>query len=704
MATGEGSSKDSGKVSIFDDTEYVFWKKRMQIYVGSLGYDVWQSVVNGYTEPTTPLTDNEAKKAYGNNLRALNAIMLGLSKDVMAKVMDCNTAKKVWDRLKNIYKGDAKIKKAKLQIFRAQFESLKMTEEEDIDSYMVRVNEVVNSIRGVGETLENSVVCQKILRSVLPRYDSKVSTNEEAKDLDTITLDEVYGTLKTYEMRTEKGKLIVKQAAFKATKKLKLKEQFESEEEEDSDDDEVIVHFTRKLKKGTGKYKDKLPFKCFNCGKVGNFASKCPHKGKIESDDDEEDKRSKVKGKKKYVSHKTKKFKPKKRSFISKKSIDTSKEEFENDSDDVDDHAMFMVFEEKENGSPRTSITSEDEEEGEVDFEAELRSALKELKKERKKLKKQADESRKILEDLEEKLSQKTTECTNLESKNLSLKAKLEEESNILAEYSDFQKEIDALKAKVAEFENDSSIHDIEISSQVHPSSKKLDEILSSQRSTHNKFGLRFVGESSKSTKGKGKGTAQNPITVKDKRVEKDQTPPHKANHRSYNRDRQGNARSIKVTKPKKQIPREKQLQKPQSINRVWVQKSNAEKGNSSMVVQTAFRAQGDSTLWILDSGCLSHMTGDKKRFEKFETYAGGSMKFGNNDGAKIVGKGTISLNNGKVQSQDVLYVEGLKHNLLSISQICDRGHEVVFKSEIGDMKWCLIARAVKLEEQAQGS
>ena len=32
------------------------------------------------------------------------------------------------------------------------------------------------------------------------------------------------------------------------------------------------------MDKGTGKYKGKLPFKCFNCGRVGNYASKCPHK------------------------------------------------------------------------------------------------------------------------------------------------------------------------------------------------------------------------------------------------------------------------------------------------------------------------------------------------------------------------------------------------------------------------------------------
>ena len=47
---------------------------------------------------------------------------------------------------------------------------------------------------------------------------------------------------------------------------------------------------------------------------------------------------------------------------------------------------------------------------------------------------------------------------------------------------------------------------------------------------------------------------------------------------------------------------------------------------------------------WIIDSGCSHHMTGDKIKFEHFEDYDGGSVRFGNNEPCCIKGRGIISL------------------------------------------------------------
>jgi hypothetical protein len=55
---------------------------------------------------------------------------------------------------------------------------------------------------------------------------------------------------------------------------------FKADKNEDSEPDEIEANFVRRLKKGSGKYQGKFPFKCFNCGKIGHFASKFPHKKK----------------------------------------------------------------------------------------------------------------------------------------------------------------------------------------------------------------------------------------------------------------------------------------------------------------------------------------------------------------------------------------------------------------------------------------
>jgi hypothetical protein len=77
-----------------------------------------------------------------------------------------------------------------------------MNEKEDIATYLLRVDELVNAIRGFGEELDESLVVQKVLRSLLLKNDAKVSAIEETRDLTKMTMDELHGSLIEYEMRT----------------------------------------------------------------------------------------------------------------------------------------------------------------------------------------------------------------------------------------------------------------------------------------------------------------------------------------------------------------------------------------------------------------------------------------------------------------------------------------------------------------------
>jgi hypothetical protein len=92
--------------------------------------------------------------------------------------------------------------------------------------------------------------------------------------------------------------------------------------------------------------------------------------------------------------------------------------------------------------------------------------------------------------------------------------------------------------------------------------------------------------------------------------------------------------------------------------------------------------AQRKKNPWYIDSGCSKHMTGDKSKFLTLSDSKSENVTFGNDAPGKIKGKGIVSLSNGIRKAQDVLFVEGLKHNLLSVSQVCDRGCEVVFTSD----------------------
>jgi hypothetical protein len=117
-----------------------------------------------------------------------------------------------------------------------------MNEDETVSKYFLRVEELVNAMKGLGEKFEESNLVQKILRSLLDKFNPKVSAIEELNDLKTLSIDQLIGILTAYEMIINKDKSITREASFKVDKNT------------DSYLDDIEAKFVRRLKKGSGKY------------------------------------------------------------------------------------------------------------------------------------------------------------------------------------------------------------------------------------------------------------------------------------------------------------------------------------------------------------------------------------------------------------------------------------------------------------------
>jgi hypothetical protein len=315
-------------------------------------------VETGYVKLVV-VASKDDKLEFSFNAKAMNAILSGLAETKFVKVMHLESAKEMWDKLISIYEGNEKVKDAKLQTYRLQFEQLKMKEDETIGKYFLRVEELVNVMIGLGEKIEDISLAHKILRSLPDRFNPKVSAIEELSDLKAMPIDQLLGTLNSYEMRIGEDKPTSREASFKVDKN------------EDSEPDEIEEKIVRILKKGSGKYQGKFPFKCFNYVNIGNFESKCPYKKKDQNVEGGENYKSKRFGKKKSLCVNN----------------DDSSGDTDSDSgceDKVNDF-MLMAKEDYDNKRKESDV---DDEEDVVDLEGELISSIEEIARLRSKKKK----------------------------------------------------------------------------------------------------------------------------------------------------------------------------------------------------------------------------------------------------------------------------------------------------------------------------
>ncbi|KAA0032410.1 gag-proteinase polyprotein [Cucumis melo var. makuwa] len=224
---------------ILDGKNYSYWKSRMIFFIKTLDGRAWRALVAGYEppmiivdgvsvpKPEVDWTDAEEQASIGN-ARAINAIFNDVDLNVFKLINSCSTAKEAWRLLEVTYEGTSK--------------------------YNERVLEDANESLLLDEKIPDSKIVQKVLQSLPRKFEMNVTAIEEAHDITTLELDELFGSLLTLEMaisdkENKKGKGI----AFKSIYQV---ETIVNQSDDEANMDESIALLKKQFSKVVRKFKN----------------------------------------------------------------------------------------------------------------------------------------------------------------------------------------------------------------------------------------------------------------------------------------------------------------------------------------------------------------------------------------------------------------------------------------------------------------
>ncbi|XP_034225455.1 uncharacterized protein LOC117635214 [Prunus dulcis] len=714
----------------FDGHNYGAWKAKMKSLLWSLDERVWYTVVHGFSDPAKKIgkgdeeitvlksreewTTAEATHST-NNQKGLNAIFTAVSSDQFEYISSCDTSKEAWDILQVTHEGTDTVKGAKLQMHTLQFETIMMDENETFSEFYAKLCIIVNACSSLGEKIPEDRVVKKILRSLPQRFSPKITAIEEIRDLNTMKVRELIGSLQTYEM---------KHLAPKKNKSVALKvvDKEDGEHQSEEFNGEEFAYLSRQFKKffkyqnsrshdsrnhsginskvKHGDYTDgnvksrrftekkttKERVKCYECEGYGHISSECANTQKKQN------------GKAKALN------------------VTWSDSDSESESEENTIALITTVSLDK------AQQNNGNDEEPNIGYVLEkyddLLAASQKLNQHNKELAKKVA----VLE-LENSRIARTLQSSAAEPESIG-EGMYEKLEILQKKCIDQNKLIDSLTSnkQVLEIELKSSKERI-IALTI--GAEKIDKMISMGRSNGDKRGLGFdsINKSSavsvtkfvKPSLSTGISTSQTTwrfiptchycgalghIRPKCKLLQQISV--------SQKPTKEGQVRiQHKIAYLVKEVSRLSKLSRSLSLptsNLVWRRKDNqnclvaisndTHQTNVHEILDVkcfvALTALSDSKSksWYFDSGCSRHMTGEKSYFSEISTEGvSGMVTFGDGRKSKILGKGRI-MAIGTPNLDNVLLVENLQANLISVSQLCDEMGEVNVRVSVKGANW----------------
>ncbi|GJY26249.1 zf-CCHC domain-containing protein, partial [Tanacetum coccineum] len=287
-------------------------KNRFKTYVKSKDLDLWHIITYGDFPPVqnNPETkkdeivpfdkqNDDLKKKLAKNNEAKMVIYNALPHKEYERIFMCKTAKEIWDTLPITHQGNSQVKDNKIDLLVQQYEQFTIPEEESIGNGFARFNTIITSLKALDGGFSSKNYVRKYLRALHLKWRAKVTAIEESNDLTSLSLDELIGNLKVYEVIIKKDSEMIN-GKREQNRSLALKAKKKSSDEDsstsDSEDEEyaMAVRDFKKFFKIRGRFvrqpqdeikssqrnkddkNDKSERKCFKCGDPNHLIEECP--------------------------------------------------------------------------------------------------------------------------------------------------------------------------------------------------------------------------------------------------------------------------------------------------------------------------------------------------------------------------------------------------------------------------------------------
>ncbi|GAV85772.1 UBN2 domain-containing protein, partial [Cephalotus follicularis] len=149
------------------------------------------------------------------------------------------------------YKGTNHVKESKISMLVHEYELFLMHDNESISDMFTRFTTIINSLKNLGKSYHNQELVRKILRCLPNSLTPKVMAIEEVKDLSTLPLEQLLGSLMTHETTMKNHEHV----EVKKKKTIALRA---SREENESDEDGDLALITSQFKKFLNSQKEKF--------------------------------------------------------------------------------------------------------------------------------------------------------------------------------------------------------------------------------------------------------------------------------------------------------------------------------------------------------------------------------------------------------------------------------------------------------------